>query len=189
MSKKKIILCSIFAVGLIIITITVFINPMHSSKNVYNVDINNSKSYQEEIENSVKIIIKYDSFISDDETDQFSNYFQSIATIPEEYNKLIKLTITMNNNSKYDLSGFISTIYDDYIYMIPESVNLEPTFPIVANSNINVDAYIYINENFKTDNEINDILKKTDFNFLFYIENEEKPLEPYEVTVKGEYLE
>ena len=69
--------------------------------------------------------------------------------------------------------------------MVSECIDIEPTFRVEVNSEVEVIAYAYINNDLKTEQDIKNALKNTYFTYEFLIDNSDNPIEPHEVTIKA----
>lgn len=146
--------------------------------------VQENDKFQNIVDKSVTLTISYDRILSDKEYDDIQAYAY-IPNIPDGYDKAVKLTLKMQNNSNCNLYGFFTTIDNGNIYMVSECMDIEPTFRIEVNSEIEVSAYAYINNDLKTEQDIKNALKSTDFTYEFLIDNSDKPIEPHEVTIKA----
>lgn len=179
MNKTYKIIITVFLILLLVVLLFVLIYFHNSKSNI------ESNPYQETIGENVTINLSYDGVLNDKEYEEITSYIGDITDIPDNFTKIAKLTLNLENNSPYTLSGLISSVNNENLYMIPECTELEPSSPIESKSNITVNTYVYFNEELDTKSEVENILKNTDFNFLFYIENDNEPLNPYEVTVQA----
>lgn len=180
MKKKKIVISVIISLVVVcllagIITGLVF----HFQK------VQEDEKFQNIVDKSVTLTISYDRILSDKEYDDIQAYVSYIPNIPEGYDKAVKLTLKMQNNSTCSLYGFFTSIDNGNIYMVSECIDIEPTFRVEPNSEIEVSAYAYINNDLKTEQDIKNALKSTDFTYEFLIDNYDKPIEPHEVKVKA----
>lgn len=146
--------------------------------------VQENEKFQNIVDESVTLTISYDRILSDKEYDDIQAYAY-IPNIPDGYDKAVKLTLKMQNNSNCNLYGFFTTIDNGNIYMVSECIDIEPTFRVEVNSEIEVSAYAYINNDLKTEQDIKNALKSTDFTYEFLIDNYDKPIDPHEVTIKA----
>ncbi len=147
--------------------------------------VQENEKFQNIVDESVTLTISYDRILSDKEYEDIQTHVNYIPNIPDGYDKAVKLTLKMQNNSNCNLYGFFTSIDNGNIYMISECMDIEPTFRVEVNSEIEVSAYAYINNDLKTEQDIKNALKSTDFTYEFLIDNYDKPIEPHEVTIKA----
>lgn len=150
--------------------------------------VQENEKFQNIVDESVTLTISYDRILSDKEYDDIQSYVY-IPNIPDGYDKAVKLTLKMQNNSNCNLYGFFTSVDNGNIYMVSECMDIEPTFRVEVNSEIEVSAYAYINNDLKTEQDIKNALKSTDFTYEFLIDNYDKPIEPHEVKVKAVWQE
>lgn len=179
MNRKNIIIISILAC--LITLIVVFIS--HSFSN----NCKETDKYQNNINENVNLTIKFDRLLDNNEYEDFSAYIKQIADVPDEFNRIAKLTINFNNKSDYSLYGFISSIDNKNLFMVPECVDIESSEIIFAKSNIELNMYVYISDDLSNKQDVENALKNVDFNFLFFIDNTSKPMEPYKVEIKAKW--
>lgn len=170
------VIVSVVVVCLLAATITGLI--FHLKK------VQENDKFQNIVDKSVTLTISYDRILSDKEYDDIQAYVY-IPNIPDGYDKAVKLTLKMQNNSNCNLYGFFTTIDNGNIYMVSECIDIEPTFRVEVNSKIEVSAYAYINNDLKTEQDIKNALKNTYFTYEILIDNSDKPIEPHEVTIKA----
>lgn len=181
MNKKYKILIVVFIILLLGVLLFALIYSHNSNTNI------ETNSYKESISENVTINLSYDGMLNDKEYEEVTSYIGEITDIPDNFTKIAKLTISLKNNSPYAISGMISSVSNENLYMVPECTELEPNHQIESKSSINVTTYVYLNEELDTESEVENVLKNTDFDFSFYIENDNKPLDPYEVTVQADW--
>lgn len=185
--KKVLILLSVFLVIIMIITI-----PVIHHKNKYDDFKKCEQQYQNQINNSVKATVEYNGIMDYDEYEYFLTHVNNVEeisehSIPKEYNKHIRFNITLENNTIHSLSGFIVEYFDENFYITPECIDFEPTRNIVPKSKVSADILVYVNENLRSDDDIEKALKKINLTVLFYIENKDNSLDPFKVTVIGSF--
>lgn len=147
--------------------------------------VQENEKFQNIVDESVTLTISYDRILSDKEYEDIQTHVNYIPNIPDGYDKAVKLTLKMQNNSNCNLYGFFITIDNGNIYMVSECIDIEPTFRVEVNSEIEVSAYAYINNDLKTEQDIKNALKNTYFTYEILIDNSDKPIEPHEVTIKA----
>ncbi|GEM_PF-5418878 len=147
--------------------------------------VQENEKFQNIVDESVTLTISYDRILSDKEYEDIQTHVNYIPNIPDGYDKAVKLTLKMQNNSNCNLYGFFTTIDNGNIYMVSECIDIEPTFRVEVNSEIEVSAYAYINNDLKTEQDIKNALKNTYFTYEILIDNSDKPIEPHEVTIKA----
>lgn len=170
------VIVSVVVISLLTATITGLV--FHVKK------VQENEKFQNIVDESVTLTISYDRILSDKEYDDIQAYAY-IPNIPDGYDKAVKLTLKMQNNSNCNLYGFFTSIDNGNIYMVSECIDIEPTFRVEVNSEIEVSAYAYINNDLKTEQDIKNALKNTYFTYEFLIDNSDKPIEPHEVTIKA----
>lgn len=151
--------------------------------------VQEDEKFQNIVDENVTLTISYDRILSDKEYEDIQAYVSYIPNIPDGYDKAVKLTLKMRNNSNCNLYGFFTSIDNGNIYMVSECMDIEPTFRVESNSEIEVSAYAYINNDLKTEQDIKNALKSTDFTYEFLIDNYDKPIEPHDVTIKAVWQE
>lgn len=181
MNKKYKILIAVFIIVLLVVLVFVLIYSHNLKTNI------ESDSYQENISENVTINLSYDGMLNDKEYEEVTSYIGEITDIPDNFTKIVKLTISLKNNSPYAISGLISSVSNENLYMVPECTELEPSYQIESKSSINVTTYVYLNDELDTASEVENALENTDFDFSFYIENDNEPLDPYEITVQADW--
>ncbi|MCH5314891.1 MAG: hypothetical protein J1E81_03175 [Eubacterium sp.] len=104
---------------------------------------------------------------TEDDFKRYNNAFaaQNVEFIIDNY-RLLKVTYELSNNNDFpiNITGTQSISNDD-IYLPSDSVDFEPTYPISANSSVEVDIYIYVNNDLDNENEI--LNKLNDLNIVF----------------------
>lgn len=106
--------------------------------NNYGVDFSFKKvqendKFQNIVDKSITLTISYDRILSDKEYDDIQAYVY-IPNIPDGYDKAVKLTLKIQNNSNCNLYGFFTSIDNGNIYMVSECMDIEPTFRVEVNS-------------------------------------------------------
>lgn len=154
----------------------------------YNIDKEpDSTKYQSTADEKIELSIEFDRVVDDEKYESISSYIKQIADVPDGYNRIAKLNLHLNNPSSLSFYGFRSDINTDNIFMVSECVDTETMDPIYPKSELDVITYVYLNDNLKDEEDIKNALRKTNFEFLFFIDNRNDLMNPYKIYVKADW--
>lgn len=104
---------------------------------------------------------------TEDDFYQFNSAFNSangdVKFVIDDY-RLVKVNCDVINENNYDVNIFRAiNLNDDStdIYIPPENLDIEPTYPVASNSRLNVDFYIYVKRNIVSEEKIINELQKS----------------------------
>lgn len=146
-----------------------------------------STGYQSDINEKVELSIKFDRIVDDEEYESISAYIKQVADVPDDYNRIAKLNLHLNNQSDLSFYGFKSEVNTDEIFMTSECVDIESMNSIDPKSEVDVSTYVYINDKLKDEADIKNVLRKTNFEYMFFIDNGNDSMNPYKIYIKAEW--
>lgn len=189
MKKKIITVISIVSVISIIAAVVILLLPIFRDDSV-NFDLLNK--YQKELDESLTITVQYEEIVKNkDEYDSVDSYIKSLYDVPQNFDKIIRLSVFVDNKTKHSFSGSICPIENENIFIQSECLETndpDPAPPFIeSNAKDRLRLYVFVSCDL-TEAEIMQALEQAEYNFSFYIDNSENSFEPYNVTAKGKFV-
>ncbi len=119
------------------------------------------------------IDIKIVSFC-DAEEDDFKKYNCAFAgdnaeLVVENY-RLLKVTYNILNKNDFSIKVFNSNVIkNNDFYLVEDCIDLEPTYAISSNSSLDVDVYVYINNDLTDKDDILNKLYDLNIDFSYVV--------------------
>lgn len=126
-----------------------------------------SCTYSEiEVNKGVTVDILQFCDATNEDFERYNNAFTSVnIELKKDNYRLMKVTCKISNENNFDISvQNVKSVENEYFYLMSNCIDLEPTFSISAHSSMDVDFYIYVNNNLKSDDEI--MAKLNDLNIV-----------------------
>ncbi len=122
---------------------------------------------------NINVSLKYSGFSTESDFSIFNSAEKVYRNKKNGYN-IIKIDCLIKNSLNKAINVTGAEPLNDNDFIIPdECIDIEPTFPINANTQLNVTMYVYAKENL-TEEEIKERIKKVNINLVFYTEKGEK---------------
>lgn len=145
--------------------------------------------YRRNIEDDVTITIQYEGVVDEKvEYDYAISKLESSSSVPENTRKMIKLSVTIDNQSDYNICGVLSTIENDELFITDEGLEYNLSQVIVSESTEITKLYALTNEDL-TETEIINALIKEEFEFVYNVVDEHNQISPRELKAKGEFID
>lgn len=129
--------------------------------------ISSCSNTQTDINEKIDVRIQSFCLASEEDFERYNNAFtaQNVEFTIDNY-RLFKVTYEISNNNDFAINIMkTQSIQNDDIYLPSDSIDLEPTYPISANSSLAVDIYIYVNNDLVNENDI--LNKLNELNIVF----------------------
>lgn len=186
--KKRII--TVISVIVVAVAVVALILPVFN-KSSLDLDLLNKR--QNDLDENLKITIQYEEVVEGkDEFDSVDSYIRSLYDVPENFNKIIRLSVFVDNASNYSFWGSINPVWNENVFIQSECVDTNDANPappsVDANSKNRLRLYAFVSDDL-TETEIIQALEETEFSFSFYIDNSKNSMEPYNVTAKGKFVD
>lgn len=93
---------------------------------------------------------------------------QDIEFNVDDYRLLkVRISVLNKNNFSIGIQG-AECIKNNYFYLPGNSVDIEPTYPIASNQQIDLDIYIYVHNSLTDENEISEKLNELSITMRSY---------------------
>lgn len=145
--------------------------------------------YRRNIEDDVTITIQYEGVVDEKvEYDYAISKLESSSSVPKNTRKMIKLSVTIDNQSDYSICGVLSTIENDELFISDEGLEYNLSQVIASESTEITKLYALTNEDL-TETEIINALIKEEFEFVYNVVDEHNQISPRELKAKGEFID
>lgn len=121
------------------------------------------------------------------EYDYAISKLESSSPVPEDTRKMIKLSVSIDNQSDYNICGVLSTIENDELFITDEGLEYNLSQVISSESIEIIKLYALTNEDL-TETEIINALIKEEFEFVYNVVDKHNQISPYELKAKGKFV-
>lgn len=187
MMKKAITVVSMIAA---ITSVLILLLPIINKTSI---DFDVLNKYQNDLDENLKITVQYEEIVrGQDEYAAVDSYIRCLYDVPQNFDKIIRLSVIIDNKTKHSFYGSICPVQNENVFIQSECLDTndpDPTPPsIESNSKERLRLYVFVNHDL-TETEIMQALEKAEYSFNFYIYNSEDSMNPYNVTAKGKFID
>lgn len=187
MMKKVITVVSMIAT---ITSVLVLLLPIINKTSI---DFDVLNKYQNDLDENLKITVQYEEIVKGkDEYAAVDSYIRCLYDVPQNFDKIIRLSVIIDNETKHSFYGNICSVQNENVFIQSECLDTNDPDPappsIESNSKERLRLYVFVNHDL-TETEIMQALEKAEYSFNFYIYNSEDSMNPYNVTAKGKFID